>query len=208
MVLFFRSGPRRFDSLGTEEKRRRMYPRAAVAVSIFIMRRGGVIDPFLVLVKRGRPPAAGQLALPGGKCRLGESLSFAAIREVHEETGLHVELPDDPSFCASDAITRDANTDAVAYHYSIAHLLAYVRCDDDTFPLLRASSDAVGAYWIHASDITTGRDASGTQFVSGTARVVTRALDDWKRRGFTVRQSNLKHIFQQNSNGVVSESGL
>lgn len=44
----------------------------------------------LLLVRRGRPPAAGRWSVPGGRVEAGESDEQAVRREVLEETGLHV----------------------------------------------------------------------------------------------------------------------
>ena len=42
----------------------------------------------LLLVKRGRPPAAGRWSVPGGRVEAGETLAEAVQRELMEETGL------------------------------------------------------------------------------------------------------------------------
>lgn len=44
----------------------------------------------LLLVQRGHDPEAGRWSLPGGRIEPGESDEQAVIREVWEETGLHV----------------------------------------------------------------------------------------------------------------------
>jgi len=46
----------------------------------------------IVLVKRSKPPFEGQYALPGGFVEYGETVEFALIREIMEETGLKVKI--------------------------------------------------------------------------------------------------------------------
>ena len=50
-----------------------------------------VLDEALLLVRRGRGPAAGEWSVPGGHVETGETLHVAVVtKKVFEETGLEV----------------------------------------------------------------------------------------------------------------------
>jgi len=46
----------------------------------------------VLLIRRGKPPRAGEWSLPGGRIEWGESPQDAALRELGEETGVEAEI--------------------------------------------------------------------------------------------------------------------
>lgn len=46
----------------------------------------------VLLIRRGRPPKQGEWSLPGGRIEPGERAVDAALRELHEETGVEAEI--------------------------------------------------------------------------------------------------------------------
>ena len=84
---------------------------------------GGVVlkDNCVLLVRRAKPPRAGEWSLPGGAQRVGETVEEALVREIDEETGVTVgaaRLVD-----VIDAITHD-QAGRVAFHYTLVDLTA------------------------------------------------------------------------------------
>ncbi len=112
------------------------YPDAPrVAVGAVVIHENRVL-----LVKRGRPPAQHDWAIPGGGVHLGETLRSAAEREVLEETGVTVRAGD-PVF-TFDAVDRD-DAGRVRFHYVIVDLDAdYVAGEP------RPGDDAADARWV------------------------------------------------------------
>lgn len=90
----------------------REYPsRPLVGIGIVLLKPG-----FVLLVKRGKAPAAGTWSLPGGAQEVGEPAETTARRELMEETGLAVGGLS--LVCHVDSIHRDA-AGVVQYHYTI-----------------------------------------------------------------------------------------
>jgi ADP-ribose pyrophosphatase YjhB (NUDIX family) len=63
------------------------YERPAVTVDNLIFKKEGEALKIL-LIRRGRHPSYGKLALPGGFVEMDETLDEAAARELFEETGV------------------------------------------------------------------------------------------------------------------------
>ncbi len=113
-----------------------MYPDLPrVAVGAFVFHEGGVL-----LVRRGKPPAEGQWAIPGGSVNLGETLQEAAEREILEETGIVIRARK-PMF-TFDVIDRDPAS-RVRFHYVIIDLAA-----DYIEGVPRPADDAREARWV------------------------------------------------------------
>jgi 8-oxo-dGTP diphosphatase len=99
----------------------------------------------VLLVKRGHPPLAGEWSIPGGVLEVGETLREAAVREVLEETGLHVEPAD--LLGVYDRVLRDADERTI-YHYVLIDFLCR-RISGEAL----ASGDAAEARWFHRDEL-------------------------------------------------------
>jgi 8-oxo-dGTP diphosphatase len=116
-----------------------------------------------VLVRRAKPPSAGEWSIPGGLVHVGEALKDAVIREALEETGLKVEpvcLVEllDRIFC--DELGR------VQYHYVLADYLCQV-----VDGVLSAGSDAAEAKWAYRSELP------AMEIAPVTVKVILKAMD-------------------------------
>lgn len=111
----------------------------------------------VLLVRRGKPPAAGQWAIPGGSVQLGETLQKAVEREVMEETGIVV-CADAPVY-QFETIERD-ETGRVRFHYVVIDLEAtYVSGE------IRPGDDALNAAWVSPDELKNFSVNSVTQMV-------------------------------------------
>ncbi len=115
----------------------------------------------VLLARRGRAPSAGKWSIPGGLVHLGERLEEAAVREVQEETGLHVRLL---GLCGViDRVVRDG--DAVRYHYVIIDYVA-----ESVGGRLEAGTDAAEVRWVAVGDL------GQYDCTEGLADMILRAL--------------------------------
>ena len=119
----------------------RDYPsRPVVGVGAVVWRDGRVL-----LIRRGKPPRAGQWSLPGGAQELGETVLEAARREVREETGL--ELACVELLTVVDSITRDERG-AVRWHYTLVDVVAEAAAGEP-----RPGSDAAEVGWFTPDEL-------------------------------------------------------
>lgn len=95
----------------------------------------------LLLVRRGRGPAAGFWSVPGGRVEAGETLAEAVVREVLEETGLE-------GVC--DRMVGWVERLGEDYHYVILDFLVEV-LDGAAEPV--AGDDAAEARWVPLPEV-------------------------------------------------------
>ncbi len=136
----------------------RQYPGAPlVGVGVVVLNAQGDV----LLVKRGRPPRAGEWSLPGGLIDLGERLRDAAQREVREECGIEITVQD---FVATfEPILRDAAGE-IEYHYVIidywaTHLSGEAVAQDDAAAVAWLAITALEPFRLRHDTLKVIRDA-------------------------------------------------
>jgi 8-oxo-dGTP diphosphatase len=108
-----------------------------------------VHDGAVLLVRRGKGPAAGEWSVPGGHVEMGETLHEAIVREVLEETGLEVVV--DRYLGYVERMGEEHGDDALGrYHFVILDFAVTVL--DPTQPPV-AGDDAAEAAWVPTGEV-------------------------------------------------------
>lgn len=137
----------------------RAYPdRPVVGVGAVVWRGERVL-----LIRRAKPPRAGEWSLPGGAQELGEGVLDAARREVREETGL--ELTRVELLTVVDSIGRD-EAGRIRWHYTLVDVWAEAAEGE-----ARPGSDATELGWFTLDEL------EGLGLWSETLRVVRLAAE-------------------------------
>ncbi|MFO1113844.1 MAG: NUDIX hydrolase [Rhodospirillales bacterium] len=116
----------------------REFPQAPlVGIGAVVLRGDDVL-----LIRRAKPPRAGEWSLPGGLQKLGETVFEAAMREVREETGVTAE-----PLAIIDVVDLIEYEDGrpggrVRWHYTLIDVAAAWRAGEP-----RAAADAADAVW-------------------------------------------------------------
>lgn len=119
----------------------REYPtRPFIGVGVVVLKEDSVL-----LIRRGKPPKAGEWSLPGGSQHVGETVRETAAREVREETG--VEIGELIFLEVIDAIIPD-KAGRVQFHYTLVDFLAQWESGEPN-----ADDDAEHAEWVPLSSL-------------------------------------------------------
>ena len=131
----------------------RRYPvRPVLGVGALIFEGNRVL-----LVERGKPPCAGYWSLPGGVVETGERLEDALLREVFEETGLHVTAGEIAT--VFERIMPDSSG-GCEYHYVLIDFYCTIRAGE-----LRPGDDSKSVRWFDLGNLPETSLTAGTSAV-------------------------------------------
>ena len=101
----------------------------------------------ILLIRRGKEPARGEWAIPGGRVELGETMHEAAVREVMEETCVSIR----PGKLVYFFETIQPDPDGrIRFHYAIFDFMAEYLAGEP-----KPRDDAMEARWVPAADAGT-----------------------------------------------------
>jgi mutator protein MutT len=115
-----------------------------------------VHDDRILLVRRGRGPAAGEWSVPGGRVEAGETLHEAVVREMAEETGLEVVVE---RFLGWVERIGPAGGEAGPEHHFVILDFVVDVLDPGRPPV--AGDDAAEVEWVDLADLTDRRLVGG-----------------------------------------------
>jgi 8-oxo-dGTP diphosphatase len=118
----------------------------------------------IVLIRRGQEPRLGEWSIPGGRLEWGETVETALLREVREETGLHVEIAG--LIDVVDSVIRDAGGAVIRHYVLIDFSARYVSGE------LVAGTDAAEARWVAPTDLDQYSLWTETRRIIETARTM------------------------------------
>jgi len=99
----------------------------------------------ILLIQRGRAPGEGLLALPGGFIEADETVTQSAIRELIEETGLDVPLPELHAALREIRVFDDPWRSQRGRVLTHGH---YFDLGERKLPAICAGDDAANAFWV------------------------------------------------------------
>ena len=134
----------------------RTAPRPTVGVGAVVWR-----GPQVLLIRRAKPPRAGEWSLPGGKQEWGETVVAAVRREVRQETAL--ELGPLTFVDIVDLVATDA-AGGVVHHYTLLDFTAEAKAG-----VARAGDDAAAVAWFERDELVS------LNLWEPTFKVITRA---------------------------------
>ena len=133
--------------------------RPVPAVGVVCIRGDDVL-----LIRRGTPPKQGEWSIPGGRIEPGEPAKTAALRELHEETGVEADLKG--LIDVVDAVFQNRSGELITRHYVLIDYVAEWRAGEPV-----AGDDAAEARFFHQSEL------GSLELWSETRRVIAAGFD-------------------------------
>lgn len=121
------------------------YPPIFQTVDALVIKSGHVL-----LVKRGRNPGKGLLAMPGGFLNIKETLVNGCLRELKEETLLKINVPDLKKSIVTSKIFDEPTRSDRGRVFSNTFL---IDLGSGSLPQVKGSDDAALAFWMPLSEI-------------------------------------------------------
>lgn len=118
---------------------RQIWPKAGASIAVFA-------SDTILLVQRAKSPAKGKWSLPGGHIEPGETAHDAALRELHEETGISAQIIGINTVVDAIAHAADGTLEA---HYVISSFFGIWTAGD-----VQPSSDAADARWVPLHEVS------------------------------------------------------